>query len=822
MKKYLSVLLSLFIANAVFAQKAEPTHFGETCNGVEFEAKNGVKGKVIAYSPNIIRVVKYTSETMPEKQSLPVILKPENISPKINVSANSATVSTGNVTAIVDLKSGAVRFSAAGKNMLKEKETSFEQRTEGADKDAYIITQTWTLDKDEALYGAGIIQDDKMNRRGTSFRMVQNNGDDYNNTFHSSKGYALLWDNYSPTYYKDDANGLELKSEVADLTDYYFMYGGNADGTIAQIRKLTGEVPMAPLWAYGFMQSRERYKSADELLEVFRKYRSLKIPVDVMIQDWQYWGSNYLWNAMEFNAESFSNYKEMIKEVHDGGAKIMISIWSSFGPQTKQYREMAPKNMFLPISTWPQSGISHIWPPRRDYPSGVMPYDVFNAEARQIYWKHLTRLADADIDGWWMDSTEPDHLDIKESDFEVPTAMGSFRKMRNAYPLLGVESVYENNRKYSDKKRVFILTRSMFAGQQRTGANTWSGDTGSSWETLRKQVPAGLNYSLTGNPNYNHDLGGFFASAYGPRDGENCGMNNPLFRELYVRWAQQGIFLPMMRSHGESFPREFYYYGKEGEPVYDALVEAVRFRYKLIPYIYSLAHEVSANNGTFMRALIMDFPQDKNSLDMKYEYMFGPALLTAPILHAQYTTEKIIKVDAMSGWDHSRNDSNEDNENYLNTDFTAEKSATVYLPKGATWYDFWSNEKIAGGKTITIPTHLNTIPLYVKAGSILPIGPDVQYTTEKKWDNLEIRVYAGADGEFTLYEDEFDNYNYEKGAFSTIKFSWNEKTKKLTIGAREGSYPGMLNSRKFNVVIIRNGAASTPQTVDYNGAEVIL
>lgn len=820
MKKNLSVIFLLFLANAVFAQKAEPTHFGDNCNGVEFEAKNGVKGKVIAYSSNIIRVVKYTSDAMPEKQSLSVILKPENLSPKINVSASSATVSTTNVSAIVDLKSGAVRFSAAGKNMLKEKETSFEQRTEGADKGAYVITQTWTLDKDEALYGAGIIQDDKMNRRGTSFRMVQNNGDDYNNTFHSSKGYALFWDNYSPTYYKDDANGLELKSEVGDLTDYYFIYGGNADGTIAQIRKLTGEVPMAPLWAYGFMQSRERYKSADELLEVFRKYRALKIPVDVMIQDWQYWGSNYLWNAMEFNAETFSNYKEMIKEVHDGGAKIMISIWSSFGPQTKQYREMAPKNMFLPISTWPQSGISHIWPPRRDYPSGVMPYDVYNAEARQIYWNHLTRLADADIDGWWMDSTEPDHLDIKESDFEVPTAMGSFRKMRNAYPLLGVESVYENNRKYSDKKRVFILTRSMFAGQQRTGANTWSGDTGSSWETLRKQVPAGLNYSLTGNPNYNHDLGGFFASAYGPREGENCGMNNPLFRELYVRWAQQGIFLPMMRSHGESFPREFYYYGKEGEPVYDALVEAVRFRYKLIPYIYSLAHEVSANNGTFMRALIMDFPHDKNSLDMKYEYMFGPALLTAPILHAQYTTEKIIKVDAMSGWDHSLNDNDEDTRNYLNTDFTSEKSAEVYLPKGATWYDFWSNEKIAGGKTITIPTHLNTIPLYVKAGSILPIGPDVQYTTEKKWDNLEIRVYAGADGEFTLYEDEFDNYNYEKGAFSTIKFSWNEKAQKLTIGARQGSYPGMLTSRKFNVIIIRNGAASAPQVVDYNGVEV--
>ena len=820
MKKLTFTAILFASVCAVFAQKAEPTHFGGSlCNGVEFEAKNGVRGQVIAYSPNIIRVVKYPGAAMPEKKSLSVIAEP-SVTPKITVSGkSSATVSTGTVTAVVDLKTGAVRFSAAGKNLLKEKEVSFEERTSGADKGAYIVGQTFTLDKEEPIYGIGIYQDGKMSRRNSHYHMVQGNGDDYVNIIHSAKGYALFWDNYSPTDFTDNANGMEFKSEVGDLTDYYLIYGGNPDGTIAQIRKLTGEVPMAPLWAYGFMQSRERYKSTDELLEVFRKYRALKIPVDVMIQDWQYWGSNYTWNAMEFIAESFTDYKDMIKEVHDGGSKIMISIWSSFGPMTRQYREMEPKGMLLNIGTWPQSGISHIWPPVKEYPSGVKPYDVYNAEARDIYWRHLTRLADAGIDGWWMDSTEPDHLDIQDSDFEIPTAMGSFRKVRNAYPLLGVEGVYNNHRKYSDKKRVFILTRSAFAGQQRTGANVWSGDTGSSWSTLRNQVSAGLNFSLTGNPNYNHDLGGFFASAYGPRTGENCGMNNPLFRELYVRWLQQGIFLPMMRSHGESFPREFFYYGKEGEPVYDALVEAVRFRYKLIPYIYSLAHEVSANNGTFMRALMMDFPKDKNVYEIGDEYMFGPALLTAPILEAQYTTEKVIKVDAMSGWDHSNTDDKE-KANYLNTDFTAEKSATVYLPKGAKWYDFWSNELIAGGKTITIPTHLNTIPLYVKAGSIVPIGPDVQYTTEKKWDNLEIRVYAGADGEFTLYEDEFDNYNYEKGAFTTIGFKWNDKAQKLTIGERKGSYDGMLTSRKFNVVIIKNGVAAPAKAVSYSGSAI--
>ena len=786
-------------------------------NGIDFVGKNGQETHVSALAPNILRVTKYPNSQRPEKKSLSVILNSEGYSPKVN--GNSITA--GKLSATFD-KNGNIIFSAEGKTLIKEKTNSFEMRNEGADKGAYNIVQVWTLAKDEAIYGAGILQDGLMNRRGSSHYMVQNNTEDFVNIFHSSKGYAIFWDNYSPTEYKDDANGFELKSQVADLIDYYIVYGGNADGTIAQLRKLTGEVPMAPLWAYGFMQSRERYKSTAELLEVFRKYRSLKIPVDVMIQDWQYWGSNYTWNAMEFIAETFTDAKQMIEEVHNNGAKLLISIWSSFGPETKQYAEMKPKNMLFPISTWPQSGISHIWPPRRDYPSGVMPYDVYNAEARDIYWKHLKRLADMGLDGWWMDSTEPDHLDAKDSDLEIPTAMGSFRKVRNAYPLMGVEGVYNNNRKYSSDKRVFILTRSVFAGQQRTGANTWSGDTGSSWENLRKQVPAGLNFSLTGNPNYNHDLGGFFASSYGPRTGENCGMNNPLFRELYVRWLQQGIFLPMMRSHGESFPREFYYYGKEGEPVYDALVEAVRFRYKLMPYIYSTAYQVSQKQGTFMRALMMDFPQDKNTLNMKYEYMFGTSLLTAPILNAQYTTEKVIRVDAMSGWDHKTLQEGEERVDYRNVDFTEEKSAQVYLPKGTTWINFWTNQKLAGGKTITIPTHLNTIPLFVKAGSILPLGPDVQYTSEKKWDNLEVRVYAGADGEFTLYEDEGDNYNYEKGAFSTIKFSWNDKTGKLTIGKREGEFKGMIQSRKFNVVIIKNGTASEPKTIEYSGETITL
>lgn len=810
MKKVLLPIFLLFASASMLGQSAAVLP-GEEAVGISFSAQNGVNGQIIAVAPDIVRVIKYLGDQAPEKTSLVTLPQSQKPNAKINIGKANATMTVGNTTAKVDLRDGNVQFFAKGKTLLKEKQTTFDKRTSGADAGAYQISQTWQLQPGEAIYGGGIMQDGLLDRRNSEHYMVQNNTEDFVNIFHSNNGYALFWDNYSPTTYKDDAAGFNLASEVGDITDYYFMNGGNADNTIALIRQLTGQVPMAPLWAYGFMQSRERYRSTDELLEVLDKYRKAQVPIDVMIQDWQYWGGNYTWNAMEFLAETFDNAQEMIDKVHDNGAKIMISIWSSFGPQTKQYAKMKEKGMLFPISTWPQSAISHSWPPREDYPSGVMPYDVYNAEARDIYWDHLQHLADMGLDGWWMDSTEPDHLDIKDSDYEISTAMGSFRKVRNAYPLMGVEGVYKHNRNYSDQKRVFILTRSVFAGQQRTGANTWSGDVFTSWENLRKQVPAGIGFSLTGNPNFNHDLGGFFAYAYGPRSGEECGMNNPVYRELYVRWLQQGVFLPMMRSHGESFPREFYYYGQPGEPVYDALVDAVRLRYSLIPYIYSTAYDVSQNNGTFIRGLMMDFPHDKLVVDKKDSYMFGRSLLTAPILHAQYTTEDVVTLRDMNSGKAP---------DYRNTDFTATKSTDVYLPKGTAWYDFNTNKKYAGGQTITIPTQLSTMPLFVKAGSIVPVGPDVQYTGEKKWDDLEIRVYPGANGEFVLYEDEGDNYNYEKGAYTTIKMQWNDKKRQLTIAERQGEFPGMLQNRKFNVRVVKDGVASDPIAVPYDGKQV--
>ncbi len=542
--------------------------------------------------------------------------------------------------------------------------------------------------------------------------------------------------------------------------------GATADGVIARMRDLTGQVPMFPLWTFGYFQSKERYKSQDELVGVVKKYRELGVPFDGIIQDWQYWGNNYLWNAMEFLNADFPNPQKMVDDVHNLNAHMIISIWNSFGPQTKQYRELDKIGALMNFQTWPQSG-SDKWPPNRDYPSGVRVYDPFNPEARDIYWKYLNKgIFSLGMDGWWMDSSEPDHLDFKPSDLDNKTYLGSFRKVRNAFPLMTVGGIYDHQRSVTSDKRVFILTRSAFAGQQRYGANTWSGDVTASWDALRNQISAGLNFSLSNIPYWNSDIGGFFLSRFRKK------LDDAGYRELYARWIQFGTFCPMMRSHGADAPREIYQFGKKGDKVYDAIEKFINVRYSLLPYIYSTSWDVTTNQSSMMRALMMDFPKDKQALDINDQYMFGKSILVCPVTVPMYSKD-------------------------TNEDFGPVKTKELYLPKGADWFDFWTGIKFSGGQTIKKETPIDIIPLYVKAGSILPVGPKVQFATEKKWDNLEIRVYEGANGEFTLYEDENDNYNYEKGVFSTITFSWDDAKKILTINDRKGTFPGMLIRTKI-------------------------
>ena len=677
----------------------------------------------------------------------------------------------------------------------------------------YQVYQPFVLDKEEAIYGLGQLQNGKMIQRNMTKNLIQGNVEDVSPFFQSTKGYGVFWDNYSPTLFTDNEVETSFRSEVGDCVDYYFMYGKDADGVIAQVRSLTGQAPMFPLWTYGYWQSKERYKSQEEVVDVVRKYRELGIPLDGIIQDWQYWGHNYLWNAMDFQNPTFNNPQKMMEDVHAMNAHMAISIWSSFGPMTKPYRELDKKGMLFNFTTWPQSGLES-WPPNMEYPSGVRVYDAYNPEARDIYWKYLNDgIFKLGMDAWWMDSTEPDHLDWKPEDMDTKTYLGSFRKVRNAYPLMTVGGVYDHQRAVTSDKRVFILTRSGFLGQQRYGANVWSGDVASTWESFRNQIPAGLNFSLCGMPHWNSDIGGFFAGHYNKSWNDDSASKNPLYQELYVRWLQFGTFNPMMRSHGTDVYREIYKFGKKGEPVYDAIEKMIGLRYSLLPYIYSTSWEVSNRQSSFMRALMMDFVDDRKVWDINDEYMFGKSILVAPITHAQYTPEAVVKVSEEEGWNR---DGAKKTKTDVAVDFMETKSTNIYLPAGTLWYDFWTNEKHEGGKEITKETTLDVIPLYVKAGSIIPVGPQVQYATEKPWDHLELKVYAGANGNFILYEDEFDNYNYEKGVYTEIPISWNNTSRKLTIGARKGAYEGMLKNRKFTVTL-QDG---TQKNVDYNGKAI--
>lgn len=794
------IITGVILVGNTYAQS-----YRKTDSGLSFSAGN-IAVEIKLYGENTIRVIKYPVGKSFIKNSLSVIKQEQKIKFSVSEKNNVISLKTNDLLLSINTKNGVITYALpSGKELLKETANDFKPFND-AGTQTYSVRQDFQLEKDEPIYGLGILQNGKMSQRNTDVKMIQNNTWDFVPFFQSVKGYGVFWDNYSPTQFTDTPQKTSFSSEVGDGIDYYFIYGKNADGVVAGMRDLTGTVPMLPLWTYGYWQSKERYKSQNELTEVVKKYRDLKIPLDGIIQDWQYWGNNYQWNAMDFISPDFPNAKKMVQEIHDMNAHLSVSIWSSFGPMTKPYREMDSKGMLFNISTWPESG-RDVWPPDMNYPSGVRVYDAYNPEARNIYWKYLNKgVFSLGVDSWWMDSTEPDHLSQKAEDLDTKTSLGSFRKVRNAYPLMTVGGVYDHQRETTNDKRVFILTRSAFAGQQRYAANTWSGDVNSSWESLRNQVPAGLNFSLTGNPNFNSDIGGFFAGVYK----RNGGSNNPMFQELYVRWLQYGTFTPMMRSHGTDVAREIYQFGNKGDIVYDAIEKFIRLRYSMLPYIYSVSHDVSKNGSSFMRALSMDFLSDKKTWDINNEYLFGKSFLVVPILNAQYTPEKTVKTDENEGW--NKTDGNKDN-SVSNIDFTQNKSVKVYLPEGADWFDFWTNEKYNGGKEIQKSVNLQTIPLYVKAGSIIPLGPDVQYATEKKWDHLTIKVYPGSDTDFILYEDEFDNYNYEKGAYTEIPFHWNEKSKTLTISDRKGKYKGMIETRSFNLIL----PDGQQKTINYSG-----
>ena len=789
MKFYLKIS-SILVATAFLSTlPVEAQTFRQTKQGITGTTQ-GMDIEIQFVSPEIVRVVKAPEGRSFTKKSLSVVKSPESMSVTTEKKGETVSLKSNAVRVDFNVETGRISFfDKQGKALFTEKDygaqfTPFND----AGNQTFSVRQAFLLDKDEAIYGLGQQQVDDLNQRNHKHFMRQRALYASVPIIQSTKGYGMFWDNYSPTTYTDNPQEMSFDSEVGECMDYYFMYGGNADGVIAQIRDLTGQAPMYPLWTFGFWQSRERYKSQQETMEVVDKYRELGIPLDGIIQDWQYWGPNSNWNSMNFDNPEFPDPQKMIDHVKKKNAKIMISIWASFGPDTNPYKDLEKINALFNFKTWPADG-------------GVKAYDAYNEKARDIYWEHLNKgLFSKGIDAWWTDSTEPDHLDVQERDFDIPTAMGTYRSVVNAFPLMSNKGVYEHQRAVTSDKRVYLLTRCAFAGQQRYAANTWSGDVTCNWETFRKQIPTGLNFSLSGIPYWNTDIGGFFNWPY------HGGAENKAYHELYTRWFQYGTFLPMQRSHGSGVKKEIYNLGKKGDWVYDSEEKYINLRYALLPYLYSTGWQVTDNAGSFLRALFMDFNEDKKVHTISNQYMFGKAFLVTPVTRNMYVFS--------------------DKEQWKDPyeDFSKTGTQDVYLPKGTKWFDFWTGEVLNGGQMVTKEVPIDIIPLYVRAGSIVPFGPKVQYSTEKKWNNLEIRIYPGADGEFVLYEDENDNYNYEKGVYSTIKFTWDDANRTLNIADREGTFPGMLKSRKFNIVVVdkENGTGSVQSTkftksVSYGG-----
>jgi len=601
----------------------------------------------------------------------------------------------------------------------------------------YSVSDRFRLAQHEAIYGLGQHQAGVFNYRGAVVPLAQANCDVAVPLFLSTQGYGILWNTASASSFDNRfPTQLKLSAEAADGIDYYFFYGPEMDQIIHHYRELTGQTPLFPKWAYGLFQSKDRYKTQDELLAIVGKYRSQRIPIDTIVQDYHWWTKQ---GSTEFNS-GYSDIAGAISKLHSMNVHVMLSIWPYFDEGAPLLDLMKKEGLLVP---------------------GTRTYDPSNAKATDLYWKELAApLFAKGFDAFWLDASEPEEDGDSDAFLRnKQLSIGNGTRYTNIYPLLHTTALYQNWRKTDQTKRVFLLTRSAFAGQQRNGAVTWSGDTQANFWALSRQIPAGLNFVLSGIPYWTADIGAYgYPIAPDTRD--------PAYQELFTRWYQYGVFNPIFRIHGRraNQENEIFSFG----PVTPILIEYDKLRYRLLPYIYSLAWQVTNHDGTMMRPLVMDWRTDENVWNIGDQFMFGPALLVNPVTQA------------------------------------GARNRSIYLPPSPRWYDFWTGQRLTGGQRIKAAARLEKIPLYVRAGSIIPYGPSVEYAMEEA-DPIELRVYRGANASFTLYEDEGDNYNYEKGVYSTIPLSWDEAKGLLTIGNRQGSFPGMLEERTFRVVWVRPG-----------------
>ena len=594
-----------------------------------------------------------------------------------------------------------------------------------------------------------------------------------------------------------DQYKLSVWSEMAKDMDYYFIAGNDADEVISGYRTLTGKAPVYPKWVLGFWQSRERYKTQDEILSTLGEFRKRQIPCDNIVQDWNYWVEDQ-WGSHKFETSRFPNPQLMLDSVHQMGGRFMISVWPKFYCNTDNYKELDQKGWMYhqavkdDIHDWVGPGYVGSF------------YDAYDAGARKMFWRQMdenlytkynhptanTKQLTPGIDAWWMDASEPNVRDCTPMWYRKalsgPTALGTTTEYFNAYSIVNADAIYNGQRSVLPNQRVFLLTRSGFAGEQRYSTATWSGDIGTRWEDMRAQMTAGLNYCMSGLPFWGMDQGGFCVESryvtaqqlYDRTKVENEDLKE--WRELQARWSQFGTFIPLFRVHGQWPTREIWNIAPEDHPAYKSFVYYDKLRYRLMPYLYSMAGWVHLKDYTMMRGLVMDFGSDRNVLNIKDQWMFGPALMACPV-----------------GYYKARNRS-------------------VYFPKQSSWYDLYTGEYIEGGQSLIVDAPYERIPVFVREGSIIPFGPEIQYADEKPADNIILYVYAGKNGQFQLYEDEGTNYNYEKGKYATIDITYDDATRTVTFGKRNGQFNGMLKNRRFNVVLITKDA---PKPLNFNNPE---
>ncbi len=765
-------LLLASTANAQWTPMNPVTAIQQQPNGVQLTQKIGTL-KVEVDSASIIHVLYSATSSFPNHPDYVVIKKSWPATPwTMQSSDDDVTLMTSRLKVTVARKDGAITYrDLDGKQLVQEasrKLTPVQVNGEDTFRSESFVNVYGTH---EGFYGLGQHQAGVWNYRGESVDISQDNSNIAVPFLVSSNGYGIFWNNDSRSRFNNRfANYLYISSEVADVIDYYFIYGPELDQVIAGYRDLTGAAPLFGKWAYGFWQCKNRYKSQEEILGVAQKYRDLHIPADNIVQDWFWWNHK---GEHVFN-KNYPDPKAMVDQLHRENFHLMISVWPFFEPGSSVYDEMDKRGWFVDKFKFAK-------PPY--HTAGMAVYDATSPEARKYYWQQMDKaLFSIGLDAWWLDTTEPETEGQEENILlHHQLAIGSGDRYVNLFPLMTTGGVYDGQRSASDRKRVFTLSRSAFAGDQRYAVTAWSGDINSDFLTFKRQIPAGLNFALSGIPYWTTDIGGFVSGD--PDD--------PAYRELFIRWFQFGTFNPILRVHGtrKTNQNELWSYGPEAQKI---LVDFDRLRYRMLPYIYSLAWKTTSEAYTPMRPLVMDFRTDVRARNIGDQFMFGPAFLVNPVTEPDASTRHL------------------------------------YLPQ-ARWYDFWSGSALQGGHTVDAPAPLSALPLYIRAGSIVPLGPEMEWSTQKPEDPIELRIYRGADGSFTLYEDGNDSYDYEKGMYATIPMRWDEANQTLTIGDRSGTFSGMLENRTFRVVFVNEnhgvGIAPTEQPdriVQYSGKQIMV